>query len=133
MCIRDRATAVRRWLAYIVLVTAVSLAPRRAAAEKVLVNLDGWQVYTDGRAGGFGSYSYGDGYPQPVQELVVTTDPTTMTTTKTLYPISQPLGGGFASVAETQQLDPEVANYNTQGHINMLRFRSGMISNVFGF
>ena len=48
-----------------VFVAPSSLVPSRAAAEKVLVNVDGWQVFTDGRAGGFASYAYGDGYPQP--------------------------------------------------------------------
>ena len=48
----------------VVFVAAVSLVPGRAAAEKVVVNVDGWQIFTDGRAGGFVSHAYGDGYPQ---------------------------------------------------------------------
>jgi hypothetical protein len=125
--------AAWRFAACGLFVAIISLAPRSAAAEKVLVNAGGWEVFTDGRAGGFASYSYGDAYPQQVQEVVVTTDPTTGMQTKTLYPISQPLGGGFPAVAQTQQIDPDLPGYNTQGHIDMWRFRSGMISNVFGF
>ena len=62
---RSWVATARRCVAYGVFVAAVSLVPGRAAAEKVLVNADGWQIFTDGRAGGFVSHAYGDGYPQP--------------------------------------------------------------------
>ncbi len=112
----------RRWAACILLVAAVWFVPRRAAAEKVLADFDGWQVFTDGRAGGFASWTYGDGHPGPVNDVDASGN---------LVPISQPLEGGFRSVAEQQPLDPN--NPNAQGTINIVRLRSGFISNVFGF
>jgi len=119
---RSAATAVRRWGASIILVAAVALAPGRAAAEKVLANIGGWEITTHGRAGGFASWAYGDGYPQANTEVDATGNVNT---------ISVPsLDGGFRSVSEQQQIVP---GQNSQGTINMVRFRSGMIGNVFGF
>ena len=119
---RSEATAVRRWVASIIFIAAVALTPGRAAAEKVLADIDGWQIYTDGRTGGFVSYAYGDGYPQANVEVDVNGN---------VNQISAPgLDGGFRSVTQQQQIAP---GQNTQGTINMVRFRSGMVSNVFGF
>ena len=59
-----RAVALRA-AAGVLFVAAVAIVPSRAAAEKVVVNADGWQIFTDGRAGGFVSHAYGDGYPAP--------------------------------------------------------------------
>jgi hypothetical protein len=113
--------AARRLAACALCVVSIVLAERRAAAEKVLANIDNWQVFTDGRAGGFASWSYGDGYPQNVTELDASGNP---------IPISQPLDGGFHSVSDQNQVAPGL---NDQGKINMVRLRSGFISNVFGF
>jgi hypothetical protein len=119
---RSEASAVRRWLVYIVLVLAVSFAPRRAAAEKVLGNFGGWDIYTDGRAGGFASWAYGDGYPQANTDVDVNGNS---------VQISAPsLDGGFRSVSSQQQIAP---GKNNQGTIDMVRLRSGFISNIFGF
>ena len=46
-----------------------------AKAEKTLVKTDKYQIFTDGRAGGFLSWVYGDGRPRAHQ--VFGTDPTT--------------------------------------------------------
>ena len=62
---RSGAATGLKVVAYVLFFAVLSLIPRRAAAEKVVAIVDGWQVYTDGRMGGFGSYAHGDGYPQP--------------------------------------------------------------------
>ena len=114
---------------YLLLVTALCLVPRPAAAEKVLAHVDGWEVYTDGRAAGFVSFAYGDGYPQSDYGL---------DTTMKYVPVDTPQeGGGFRSISnQGVAIDPSLtggaAVYN-QGHINLWRIRSGFISNVFGF
>jgi hypothetical protein len=110
-------------------VLAISLVSRRAAAEKVLANVGGWEVFTDGRAAGFVSFAYGDGYPQSDYAPDA----------NGIYqPIDTPQeGGGFRSVSnqglvrdQTAMGGPVILN---QGKINMWRLRSGFISNVFGF
>ena len=50
---RSWVATARRGVASGVVVAASHWYPGRAAAEKVLVNADGWQIFTDGRAGGF--------------------------------------------------------------------------------
>ena len=125
---RSEAAAVRRWVASIVVITAVALVPSRASAEKVVPLGDGWQIYTDGRAGAFASWAHGDGFPQPVTEVITNADGS-----RTAYSVSLPTDGGFKSVSEQQQIDPDVPGRNTQGTINLVRLRSGYISNVFGF
>jgi hypothetical protein len=106
------------------------LASGRAHAEKVLTNVDGWEVYSDGRAAGFLSFAYGDGYPQPdygrdAAGNFVTT------------PVDTPQESGFRSISEQQlAIDPALTGGTpvyTQGKINLWRIRSGFISNVFGF
>ena len=62
--LRTGATTALRHVVYALLFGAIALHPRPAAAEKVLANFDGWEVYTDGRVAGFVSFAYGDGYPQ---------------------------------------------------------------------
>jgi hypothetical protein len=104
--------------------------PSRAGAEKVLATVDDWQLYTDGRIGGFVSWALGDGYPQPIYGVdasgrFVGT------------PISTPQEGGFRGVSEQGKdntLNPPAdANVLNQGTVNIMRVRSGFISNVFGF
>ena len=58
------AAAARRGAACSLLILVIASFPDRAAAEKVLLSKDGFEVFTDGRAGGFVSHAYGDGYPQ---------------------------------------------------------------------
>ncbi|MEP6653327.1 MAG: porin [Myxococcales bacterium] len=109
----------------------LTVAANGARAEKVLATVDGWQIYSDGRAGGFISYVHGDGYPQPdygrdAMGNFVTT------------PVDTPQeGAGFRSVgSQSLAFDPGMTGNQpvyTQGTIDLWRLRSGFISNVFGF
>lgn len=118
-------------LAAVAFVGAVFFAtPKSAVAERVLTTVDGWKVFSDGRASGFLSWTYGDGYPQPIYG----TDAAGKFITT---PLSSPVGGGFRAVTEQKlAMDPNVTGGTpvyTQGSINMMRVRSGFISNTFGF
>jgi hypothetical protein len=116
---------------YVLLLGAIALHSRPASAEKVLANVDGWEIYTDGRAAGFLSFAYGDGYPQAdygrdASGNFVTT------------PVDTPQeGGGFRSISQQGLIaDPTLTGgvpIANQGKINLWRVRSGFISNVFGF
>jgi hypothetical protein len=108
------------------------LVPNRASAEKILANFDGWQVYTDGRAGAFASWAHGDGLPPPATAYITNPD-------GSLTPVSLQnyVGGGFTGQA-TQGLviDPNLVGGQQiydQGTIDMWRIRSGFVSNIFGF
>jgi hypothetical protein len=126
---RSWVATTRRYVAYGAFVAAVSLVPDRAAAEKVIVNADGWQIFTDGRAGGFVSHAYGDGYPQPRYGI----DPTTG-----MYVVvdTPQEGAGFRSISENGLIvDPSMTGgtlIQDQGTINLTRVRSGFVSNIFG-
>ena len=116
---------------FIVFVVVLSSLARRAAAEKVIANIDGWQVYTDGRVGGFVSWAYGDGYPQPQYGHDAMGNFVSM-------PVDSPQeGGGFRATSQQGvAADPATTNnvpIPNQGTINMVRLRSGFITNVFGF
>jgi hypothetical protein len=108
----------------------VSLLPASASAEKIIASVDNWQLYTDGRAGGFFSWVYGDGLPRPTYTI----DPATGLAVEQ-HNIS---GGGFNSVLQQGIVtDPTMAPPGSmmpnQGTINVQRVRSGFIGNVFGF
>jgi len=126
---RTGASLALRHAVYALLVTALSLVSRPAAAEKVLANVGGWEIFSDGRAAGFISYAHGDGYPQSDYR----TDANGI-----YHPIDTPQeGGGFRSVSQVGLVVDQTAMngpviYN-QGKIDMWRVRSGFISNVFGF
>ncbi len=99
----------------------------QARAEKVIFKGDDWEVYTDGRMGGFVSWTYGDGYPQN------TYGPAPYFATVTTVQ-----GGGWQGPSENKYLYPDggMAGGSTltdQGTINMMRVRSGFVSNVLGF
>ena len=124
------ATTVLRYILFVVLFGAVvSLSSGPAAAEKVLGNVGGWEIYTDGRAAGFLSYAYGDGYPQPQYGHDLNGNARTT-------PVDTPQeGGGFKA---RQRPAPRWIPHNggrilNQGTINMTRVRSGFVSNTFGF
>jgi hypothetical protein len=85
--------------------------PRSAFAEKVLFDTGDWQIYTDGRVGGFLSYVHGDAAPIATQ--VIGGVPETIN------------GGLWPATAEPQTDD-------SQGTINMMRLRSGFIGNLLG-
>jgi hypothetical protein len=111
------------------LVATLSLVSRPAAAEKVLANVGGWEVFTDGRAAGFVSFAYGDGYPQADYAPDA----------NGIYHLidSPQEGGGFRAPSKQNLVLDQTAMGGTtildQGKINMWRVRSGFISNVFGF
>jgi hypothetical protein len=87
------------------------LVPRSAYAEKILFKGDDWQVYTDGRVGGFLSHVYGDTPPVG----------------RDINGVPEIISGGLwtAPPETTQSTDP-------QGTINMMRLRSGFIGNLLG-
>ena len=123
----------KRWLACSVFAAvALSLIPNRASAEKILANIDGWQVYSDGRAGAFVSWARGDGLPPPITVLITNGDGTF-----TPAQLQTFVGGGFTGqTTQGLTIDPNLVGgqqiYN-QGTIDMWRIRSGFVSNVFGF
>jgi predicted porin len=130
----------RRGAACILFVLVVASFPNLASAEKVLVSKDGWDVFTDGRAGGFISHAYGDGYPQPtygyLQDAAGNDVIDPVTGQRIFVPgdyvhIPQE-GGGFRSVSEQEPVVPGTQAF-TAGTINMTRFRSGFVGNTFGF
>jgi hypothetical protein len=141
---RPAAVAGRRLVAWVLFFAVLSLISKRAAAEKVLANVDGWQVYTDGRMGGFASYVHGQGYPQPTfgpQIDPATGQPAIDPTTgqQILVPVHTTLGGAGFTGAPTEQhiaIDPSLTPGTTvfdQGTIDTWRIRSGFIGNVLGF
>jgi len=98
-------------------VFAVLLLPRSARAEKVLLKDGPWEVYTEGRVGAFASYVFGDGAPVPTQMITLpdgTVKPETMT---------------YAGWA----LNTDKGSETEQGHVHVMRVRSGFIGNVLGF
>ena len=72
----------------------------------MIVKGDNWEVFTDGRAGAFASWVYGD--PMPVATAPVT------------------LSGGGWSLPTEPHAD------NSPGTVNMMRIRSGFIGNLLG-
>jgi hypothetical protein len=110
---------------------AVASLPRTAAAEKILTKVDDWEVYFDGRAGGFASWAYGQGLPA---------DTYVNNFNGMAVPIRSVQGGGFPSSREQGPIsDPSLVFPPgqmlppNQGTINMGRVRSGFISNILGF
>ncbi len=120
-------TERNRWVARSLFAVALCAIPNRASAEKILSNLDGWQVFTDGRAGGFGSYAHGNGIPGPT--VVFINDASGMPQPNEIHSV---LGGGFGSVG-TQELATNGMMVYDQGTIDIVRIRSGFVSNTFGF
>jgi hypothetical protein len=104
------------------LTLAVFTFPKTALAEKVLAKGDDWQVYTDGRVGGFFSWVHGDGFPQN-SYVPNPADPNNPTETQF------PLGGGWKAGLEQGQ---GTLTQPDQGTINSTRIRSGFVGNQFG-
>jgi hypothetical protein len=93
----------------------------RAAAETTLVKSDsGWEVFVNGRIGGFVTSLTGDGYPQTACDAAG----------GMRYSIGG--GAGFNYRAERAVLIPNTPCY-TQGTIEGGRVSSGFVPNVFGF
>lgn len=99
-----------------------------ASAEKTIAKGDGYEIYTDGRLGGFASWVYGDGYPVPTMLVDATGMP------RTVY---EPSGGGFKAYSEDGIADnPALAEGQIiakQGTVNSMRLRSGFLGNILGF
>lgn len=91
---------------------------RSASAEVTLVSGQSWEVFTDGRLGGFVSYTKGDGYP-PTK-----LDPTTMN------PLQTPFGGGITANDDIPIGDPTMPG--VQPKLENMRVRSGFLGNILG-
>jgi hypothetical protein len=108
--------AVRLFLLSFLFFLFVSASPGVASAEKIIAKGDDWQVFTDGRVGGFVSYVHGDGFP-------VTTEGTSPTGDQ--VDIQKPLGGGWVAADSRGKTQG-------QGTIDSMRVRSGFIGNTLG-
>ena len=102
-----------------------------AKAEKTLIKTDKFEIFTDGRVGAFVSWVYGDGRP-PAQRAVGV-DANGQPAIAGLWNVL----GGEIEAPESAELskDPQLASFGVQeqGTINMVRVRSGLIPNSFGF
>jgi hypothetical protein len=116
-----------RWVARSLFAVALCSIPNRASAEKVLANVDGWQVFTDGRAGGFVSYAHGNGIPQPTVVFIPDANGVAQP-----YEIHSVQGGGFGSVGTQEPTTNGMMVYD-QGTIDIVRIRSGFVGNQLGF
>jgi hypothetical protein len=92
-----------------------------------LVKGDGWEMYTDGRVGGFLSEAYGQALPQDTYQLNADGKAVDIRTVS---------GGGFRTINEqAQQIDathPAGDMLPAQGTVNVMRVRSGFIGNTLG-
>jgi hypothetical protein len=121
---RTRAHGVHLHLLFLFFVLVAI--PRPALAEKVLAKGDDWQVFTDGRAAGFFSWVYGQGFPQATYESKQDpSDPNSVICTQ----VQGVKGGGFAGLVDQ---GPTVNCVPDQGTINSMRVRSGFIGNQLG-
>ena len=111
-----RKRAVHLFLLSTSFIMLASAFPRTASAEKIIVKGDDWQVYTDGRVGGFVSYVHGDGFPQNTEGKSPTGDQ---------VDVQKPLGGGWVA-ADSR------STAQGQGTIDSMRIRSGFIGNTLG-
>jgi hypothetical protein len=102
---------------------------KNAMAEKILAHDGDWTVFGDGRVGAFFSGVDGDGFPQ--HKSALGTDPATGETV--VVGTITPRGGGNSEAASEQQQKPFTLDQVSQGRIERMRFRSGMIANTFGF
>jgi hypothetical protein len=120
-------TERNRWVARSLFAVALCSIPNRASAEKVLASVDDWEVFSDGRAGGFLSYAHGNGIPQPTVIFIPDANGVPQP-----YEIHSVQGGGFGSVG-TQGLATNGMMMYDQGTIDIARLRSGFVGNQFGF
>jgi hypothetical protein len=104
---------------------AAFLPAKPAHAEKVLLKDGPWEVYTDGRVGGFVSWTYGDAFPQ---------DSYGKAPDGSFQLLHSVKGGGWKAPSENTLLDDpnKPPGATDQGTINMMRVRSGFVSNVLG-
>jgi hypothetical protein len=104
-----------------------SVPARNVWAEKIVAKDGDWTVFVDGRQGAFVSAVKGDGFPQAVN--VMGHDSTGASVV--VYQI-MPKGGGDSVAASEQGLVSGTTDQYTQGTIERMRIRSGMISNTLG-
>lgn len=90
--------------------------PRSARAEKTIAKGDNWEVYTDGRVGAFLDWVVGDGAPVPTRTITLADGTTT----------PEVINGGQWPVTAKN------TDATSQGKVNMMRVRSGFISNTLG-
>jgi hypothetical protein len=98
------------------LALAVFTFPKSALAEKILAKSDDWQVYTDGRVGGFFGWVHGQGRPNYTYDSNGNT-------------LHNALGGGW-DVQDEQ--GPGANKQPDQGTVDSMRIRSGFIGNQLG-
>jgi len=110
---RPRAFGARLCIAAFISLTATFLAPRTALAEKVLAKGDDWEVFTDGRVGGFLSYVHVDDLPVPDPNKLINGKPESLTT------------GGWT-------ITPVTRSGDGADKIDMWRVRSGFLGNQLG-
>jgi hypothetical protein len=124
--------AARKFLLCFCLLVVSAAFPRGAAAEKIIASTPDWEIFTDGRAGGYVSWAYGQGVPPgdwaagPNGSLVQVDNIQAGTGLNSSH--SQ----GFLVVPGVT-LQPGQTYPPDQGTINMMRVRSGFIDNIFGF
>ena len=110
-----------RLVATVVAAAALIGGARRASAEQTLLKSEGsWEVFINGRVGGFATAVTGDGYPQTACNAAGGVQHTIAG------------GAGFNFRAERAVAIPNTACY-TQGTIQGSRVSSGFVPNVFGF
>ena len=109
---RPRARTAKATRLFLLSAFATLAVPGVASAEKVIYKSDDWQVFTDGRVGGFLSYVHGDAAP--------TADPNVM-----IQGHNENITGGSWPIPTEPQAT------NGPGTVNMMRLRSGFLGNQF--
>jgi len=103
----------------IVVAGAGTTLARDAAAEVTMVSAQGWELFSDGRLGGFANYTRGDAFPLSLVDAGGSV-------------IQAPFGGGIGTNVDSNSIaDP--ANPTEQRKLESMRVRSGFLSNIFGF
>jgi predicted porin len=90
-------------------------------APEAATTLGNWEVFTDGRMGGFASYVRGDGFPP---------DTFMDDGTGNLVRTRVPFGGGISVNSANPIADPSMPN--AQPTLESWRIRSGFLGNIFG-
>jgi hypothetical protein len=121
---RSRQSACRLCFATLLSLSLVLALAGSAWAEKILLKADGWEVFADGRVGGFVSQVNGDGDPVGSPGTNVVTYPDGMMVRDT------PQGGGWSAATTNGNTS---ANPPVQGTVNQTRIRSGFLGNQFNF
>jgi hypothetical protein len=93
---------------------------KNAAAEKILSHDGDWTVYSDGRAAAFVSYVRGDSFPNSAVDA----------SGSLAHDVK---GGGMLADASLSATAATATGTLSQGTVERVRVRSGMIGNTFGF